>query len=82
MNSVDAFNTLSARAAYNHLLVRVAEMVLLRGCDVRVFHVAGMSNTVADSLSRFRPDIAVTHAPSLVIHAFRPPPRWLGDEWV
>lgn len=81
MNSCDIFNSLSAGPKYNRLLIRSAEIVLVRNIDIRVQHIPGDSNVIADALSRFKPEVAKELVPTIDIQSFIPPPRWLGDEW-
>ena len=51
VNTVQLFNSLSALPAFNWMLIQVADAVLDQGFDFQVFHVPGIHNQVADSLS-------------------------------
>ena len=53
---VDMFNTLRAQPLYNPLLITVVEILLLSKTHLRVFHVPGDENIVADGLSCSRYD--------------------------
>ena len=53
VNTVELFNLLSALPAFNWMFILVADAVLDQGFDFQVFHVPGIHNQVADSLSCF-----------------------------
>ncbi|KIY49912.1 hypothetical protein FISHEDRAFT_72144 [Fistulina hepatica ATCC 64428] len=72
-NTVDMFDSLHALPPYNPLLITSADLLMFYECDLRVFHVKGKDNKVADALSRFQNDLATTLAPGLRIFSFIPP---------
>jgi len=78
LNTVDMFNTLRAQPLYNPLLITAVDLLLDHGVDLRVFHIPGQDNIVADALSRFRFDTVALYAPSLRIFKFQPPRLKLG----
>ena len=78
LNTVDMFNTLRAQPLYNPLLITAVDLLLDHGVDLRVFHIPGQDNIVADALSRFRFDTVALYAPSLQIFKFQPPRLKLG----
>jgi hypothetical protein len=78
LNTVYMFNTLSAGAGYNRLLMSVVETILVFDIDFRVFHIAGEENVVADHLSRWRAREALLCSPGLRVFPFQPPRDALG----
>ncbi|VDC02998.1 unnamed protein product [Peniophora sp. CBMAI 1063] len=78
LNSVQIFNSFKATGAYNDILLLAAQILLETRIDLRVFHVPGVHNTVADCLSRGLFETALGHAPYLRIHAIPTPRRTLG----
>ncbi|KIY47218.1 hypothetical protein FISHEDRAFT_74876 [Fistulina hepatica ATCC 64428] len=72
-NTVDIFNSLHASPSYNPLLITVVDLLMLTNCDLRVLHVAGENNKVANALSRFQNDVATRISPNLHILPFIPP---------
>jgi len=75
MNTVQIFNSLACLPAYNHLLRRSVDILLATKIDLRVLHISGGENTVADSLSRCQFTTALDVIPRLHIQPFQPP-RW------
>ena len=76
MNTVQMFNSLSALPAYNEILKSSVDHLLSdidNPIDLRVIHIAGELNTVADALSREYFHTAIDHAPNIVIKKFSPP---------
>ena len=51
MNTVDIFHSLAAQPNYVLLLFQVVETMMDSGVDVRVVHIPGDKNTIADALS-------------------------------
>lgn len=80
MNTVQIFNSLSMSGGpYNDILLLAARIIIDSGIDLRVFHIPGESNGVADALSRGLLDIARQRRPDIRIHALKPPRLSLGD---
>ncbi|KIY53673.1 hypothetical protein FISHEDRAFT_32838 [Fistulina hepatica ATCC 64428] len=72
-NTVDIFNSLHALPPYNPLLVTSVDLLMQYDCQLRVLHVEGKHNNIADALSRFRNDTALSLSPGLRIFPFLPP---------
>ncbi|KIY52562.1 hypothetical protein FISHEDRAFT_69757 [Fistulina hepatica ATCC 64428] len=64
-NTVDIFNSFHALPSYNPLLVTSVNLLLQYDCQLHVLHVEGKRNTIADALSRFRNDTALSLSPGL-----------------
>jgi len=75
LNTVQIFNTLGCLPSYNHILRRSVDLLLSTGIDLRVLHVPGEQNSVADALSRCNFEKALFLASGLKISPFQPP-RW------
>jgi hypothetical protein len=78
VNTVAMFNTLAALPPYNWLLMLLMDFVLDGYIDLRIFHVPGIHNTVADHLSRWKNDEARNASLGLIISSFQPPQNMLG----
>ena len=78
LNSVQFFNSFRARDKYAILIKAAAETLILSNIDLRVFHVSGKNNVVADLLSRRLYAEARSTTPSLKIHHFQPPRDVMG----
>jgi hypothetical protein len=64
------FNSLSALPAYNSILKDAVDQLLSdinNPIQLRVIHIAGESNTVADALSRGQLHIVVDNVPGITI---------------
>jgi hypothetical protein len=84
LNTVHMFNSLSALPVYNGILKSAIDHLLSdinHPIDLRVLHVAGELNTVADALSRSQFHTVVDNVPGIVINTFSPPHirRELGE---
>jgi hypothetical protein len=71
LNSVDIYSTLRARPAYNVLLREAVDLVTAGNHDMRVLHVPGAHNDVADAISRGEFDRAINLRPQLEGNIFR-----------
>ena len=71
-NTVDIFSSLRALPPYNHLLKTAIDILSSGDHDLRVLHVPGMDNTVADAISRARFEHALSMVPNLKILTFEP----------
>jgi hypothetical protein len=78
MNTVDMFHSLKAHASYNHLLLFVVRLLLPHTTSLRVFHIPGSDNTIADAVSRRLFHIASALHPALRISHFKPPRDAMG----
>jgi hypothetical protein len=76
LNTVQMFNSLSALPAYNEILKAAVDHLLsdlTNPIQLRVIHVPGDLNTVADALSRGNLHTVVDNVPHIVIADFSPP---------
>ena len=71
-NTVDIFSSLRALPPYNHLLKTAVDILNLGRHDMRVLHVPGVDNAVADALSRADFQRAITLIPDLKVATFEP----------
>jgi hypothetical protein len=80
MNTVDIFNSLSALPAYNPILKSAIDCMLDYSYNVRVLHIEGSKNGIADALSRKTFSLVMTLAPNgaISIIPFLPPQDALG----
>ncbi|OBZ71265.1 hypothetical protein A0H81_08358 [Grifola frondosa] len=72
-DAVSIFNTLRALPDYNPILMLSVDILLHDSIQLRVDHIAGVDNEVADALSHNDPDHACRFAPGLRIFPFTPP---------
>lgn len=72
-NTVDMFNTLRADPIHNPILLTAIDLLVSHNAELRVLHISGRDNIVADALSRWDNATALTHAPGLTISFFLPP---------
>ena len=73
MNTVDIFRSLHCLPAYNHLLRHAVDILLKNDYSLRVLHVPGEQNVIADALSRVLFSIALDLEPQLKLFTFNPP---------
>jgi hypothetical protein len=94
LNTVDIFSSLRALPAYNILLREAVDLMMAGNHELRVLHVPGDKNQVADALSRNDFDRAVRLCPRLrnnisrfqpyervlrgSLYELQPPPQGLG----
>ena len=71
-NTVDIFSSFRALPPYNHLLKTAVDILCTGDNDVRVLHVPGVDNAVADALSRSQFSRALDSVPKLKINSFEP----------
>jgi hypothetical protein len=71
-NTVDIFSSLRALPPYNHLLKTAVNILGMGNHDMRVLHVSGVDNAVADALSRSNFQRAIDLVPELKIANFEP----------
>ena len=72
-NTVDIFRSLRCLPAYNHLLKAAVDVLIANDYSLRVLHISGDENVVADALSRVQFSVALTCVPELKLFAFHPP---------
>ena len=78
-NTVDMFNTLRALPTHNSLLISSINARSRSSLDVRVCHVPGEQNVIADAISRHNFQLATQLVPDLAIYPFTPPRDALGE---
>jgi hypothetical protein len=76
--AVDVFHSLRARPPHNSILMSTVDVLLAHSIDLRVVHIPGALNCIADALSRFNNDAARVFAPLIDIQPFSPPRGALG----
>lgn len=69
-NTVDVFRTLRCLPPYNHLLRTAVDIMIAHDFSVRVLHVPGEENVVADALSRVMFSVALASEPDLKLFTF------------
>ncbi len=67
------FNSLRAELEYNSIVLAAAEILLETKIELRVYHIAGELNEVADMLSRLRINELQKRFPQLCISLYAPP---------
>jgi hypothetical protein len=77
-NAVAMFNSLRAHPPYNSILLSAVDVLLQYEVDLRVEHVPGCDNGVADALSRFQNERVLEQAPAACLYDFEPPRDALG----
>ncbi|KAJ7149654.1 hypothetical protein C8R46DRAFT_1044062 [Mycena filopes] len=77
-NTVDIFSSLKALPAYNDILKSAVDVQLAHNIELRVLHVPGKFNAVADAISRWKNSAAIALVPGLTIHPFTAPDDALG----
>ncbi|KAI5822215.1 DNA/RNA polymerase [Schizophyllum commune Tattone D] len=77
-NTVDMFHSLRAQALYNPILTSAVDLLLAHDVQLRVVHIPGTQNIVADALSRFDNTAAIAADPTITILPFIPPRLTLG----
>jgi len=73
MNTVDIFNSLRCQPEFNPLLRHCVDVMISQEFQIRVLHIPGELNTVADAISRREFHRAQQLAPGLRIESFQPP---------
>jgi hypothetical protein len=77
-NTVSIFDSLKALPTYNDVLISSVDVLLSHDIELRVLHVPGKLNKVADAVSRWKDKFAARLVPGLVILPFTPPQDALG----
>jgi hypothetical protein len=78
-NTVDIFHSLRSLPAYNNLLKYTVSLLINFNISLRVVHIPGEDNDIADALSRFDNVRALRACPDLSISTFQPPRVALGQ---
>ncbi|KAJ3792002.1 hypothetical protein GGU11DRAFT_694031, partial [Lentinula aff. detonsa] len=77
-NTVDIFSSLRAKPEYNPILIAAAELLISFHIDLRVVHIPGEENVVADALSRGDFEKVYSLYPNASIFNLEPPHLPLG----
>lgn len=77
-NTVTIFNTLRCLPHYNNILINAADALINGSLHLRVLHIAGELNYVADAISRNNFNLARRYVPGITITPFTPPRLMLG----
>ncbi|TDL26836.1 hypothetical protein BD410DRAFT_704500, partial [Rickenella mellea] len=72
-NSVDIFNSYRASKIYNSLLKFAVDILIQHKVDLRVIHIPGEDNPIADALSRGMLDVLRETLPTSNILHYKPP---------
>lgn len=78
LNTVQMFDSLRSHSPYDLILLDAVRIMISAEVDIRVCHIAGTANIVADALSRGLLSLATQHMPKLRIASFTPPRVTLG----
>ncbi|KAJ7928645.1 hypothetical protein B0H13DRAFT_1597274 [Mycena leptocephala] len=78
LNTYQIFDTLAALPAYNILLMKAVDLLVEHNIDLRVLHIPGTENIVADAISREEYTKAYANAPGLIVSPSQPPRCVLG----
>jgi hypothetical protein len=78
-NAVNIFHSLHAQPVYNDLLKYAVSLLLRFNISLRVVHVPGVENVVADALSYFENTRALAAYPGLSMSSFQPPRMVIGN---
>jgi len=78
LNTIQLFDSLAALPAFHDLLLHACRLCLMHHIDLRVFHISGSHNVVADALSQRLFHVAQHYVPQLDMHVFTPPRVMLG----
>lgn len=73
MNTVDIFSSLKCQPEFNLLLRHCVDIMITKEFQVRVLHVPGERNAIADAISQRDFSRAQQLAPALRIENFQPP---------
>ena len=79
-NTVNIFNSLRSLPVYNDLLKFTISILIKFNISLRVVHIPGVDNVIADFLSRFENTKAIAECPGLAISTFQPPRIAMGQE--
>ena len=79
LNTVQVFESLRSGGGYEELLLRACGILIRSGIDLRVWHVPGERNVMADALSRGLRHVVRLYDPHVVFFDFIPPQATLGD---
>jgi hypothetical protein len=79
LNTVQIFSSLAAEPDYNVLLKAAVDLLILHQVDLRVMHIPGVDNVIADAISRENFPLVHSIIPDLLISPFQPPQCAMGE---
>lgn len=77
-NTVDIFSSFRSEPTFNHLLLAAADAIMKYHVDLRVLHIPGAENVVADAISRLHISSILDIMPDFQLSYFQPPRFPLG----
>ena len=77
-NTIAIFNTLQCLPQYNLILINAADISIISNIHLRVLHIPGELNHIADAISCKNFSLAKQYVPDLIISSFLPPRLPLG----
>ena len=72
------FNTLRCLPRYNGILISTADALINEKLNLRVLHITGDLNFIADAISQNNFALAKQYVPGIIISSFTPPRLTLG----
>lgn len=78
LNTVQIFDSFIADEGYNDILLSACRILMDTDIDLRVFHIPGDQNVIADALSRHLFHVVRQYTPNLSIQTFQPPHIAMG----
>lgn len=79
LNTVQVFASLRAYGAYNDIIRYACSVLILTHIDLRVWHILGDRNIIADALSRQMLHVVRNYYPTIQLSTFIPPRLSMGD---
>jgi hypothetical protein len=79
-NTVNMFASFSAKVDYYEILMEASDLLRDAGTDLRVEHISGSDNLIANFLSRRNFAEVRKMFPFLAIHDFQPVPPCRADD--
>lgn len=73
INTVQIFHSLRASQEYNQIIFLAVQILMDSDIELRVLHIVGADNVIADHVSRLMFDAARQLHPGLIIRSFMPP---------
>lgn len=73
LNTVQMFDTFRSKEPYLDILLAACETLVAHDVDLRVWHIPGEHNVIADALSRRLFSVVSQYAPNLHVSSFQPP---------
>jgi hypothetical protein len=77
-NTVDIFSSFRSEPTFNHLLLTASDVPMKHHVDLRVLHIPGAENVIADAISRLHISSILDIMPDFQLSYFQPPRFPLG----